>query len=41
MKFKCRKCGTIFEARLTAHCPNCDEAMDLEPLYDRKIAKPS
>jgi len=41
MKFKCRKCGTIFEAKFTAYCPKCSETMDLEPLYDRKTAKPS
>ena len=41
MKFKCRKCGTIFEARLTAHCPKCSETLDLTPLYERKISKPT
>jgi DNA-directed RNA polymerase subunit RPC12/RpoP len=33
MKFKCNKCGTEFEARLVARCPNCGEAMDVQPIH--------
>ena len=39
MKFKCKKCGTEFEARMVAQCPKCGETMDLEPIYTYKYAR--
>lgn len=40
MKYRCNKCGTEFESGMSVRCPNCGEAMDVEPVR-RRATKPA
>ena len=37
MKYKCNKCGTEFEAKMTPQCPKCGERSDITPVYTHRI----
>ena len=37
MKFKCNKCETEFEAKITARCPSCGETMNVTPIKKHRV----
>ena len=40
MKFKCKKCGTVFKpGKFSAECPKCNST-DAEVIYDHVYAQP-
>ena len=38
MKYKCKKCGTEFQATMDVVCPKCHEAREIEVIYKYKTA---
>lgn len=41
MKYRCKKCGTEFDATSKVKCPNCGaEDWDCEPLSKYKLTQP-
>ncbi len=40
MKYKCKKCGTVFvPGKFSAHCPKCGNT-DVEVIYDHNYDHP-
>ena len=38
MKYRCKKCGTEFQATMDVVCPKCHEGNEIEVIYQYKPA---